>query len=76
MSDRNKQVLRQELSEKLLLTQQPYSSRMGSFMLVNVIKEEQLLRSFTDCVIELESLNNKYLEELIQYKMMYGDLDR
>lgn len=64
-----------EISQKLKHSKKPFAYRMGEFLLMPQVGDIQILRTFSDCIIELEQLNDKSSKELVSYKMRYGDIE-
>lgn len=64
-----------EIADKLKHTRRPYASRMSEFIMMPKVGDIQLLRSFSDCVIELEGIKEKLTNELVEYKQRYGNLE-
>lgn len=63
-----------EIADKLKSTKMPFSCRMADFVLMEQVGDVELLRTFKDCVIELELLKEKANNELLKYKLRYGAL--
>lgn len=64
-----------EIADKLKHTKKPFSTRMAQFVTMESIGDIQLLRTFADCVIELELAKDKAQNELIEYKKRFGELN-
>ncbi|TLP41072.1 hypothetical protein [Arcobacter arenosus] len=63
-----------EVSDKLRHTYKPFATKIAEIILMEEVGDIQILRTMSDCIIELEKLKEQYQNELIEYKKRYGEI--
>jgi len=61
--------VRIRMCQKLKSTREPFALRVADIMALEQVSDEQVITTLSDCVIELESLKNKYLRMVSSGKL-------
>ena len=64
-----------KFSKILLVTQKPFAYKMSNIAIMKEIEDSEFIDTCASCIIALEELKESYFEELIKYKMIYGEID-
>lgn len=60
--------------DKLRESNQPFAYKVYYIIKKEALKDIEIENLLVDTIIELESLNNQYIQELTKYKKIFGDL--
>ena len=64
----------EQIADKLKHTYKPYATRISHFILMPQVGNMQLIRTLSDCIIELESIKENTEKQLLMYNQKYGEL--
>lgn len=63
-----------ELADRLAQSSGPYSHVLARHVLDENVKKVEVARLFADSVVALEGNYKKVFDELVEYKMRFGEL--